>query len=201
MRDILLIRHAEAIYEPTIPDARRPLSARGVLQAAQLVEHVETLGIEEIYSSPYERCVHTITPLSEKLHLRPNLVADLHERVFTEGHVRDWATTWRTAWMNPDFAFDDGESGRLAQARMYAAVLRVATASRARRLAISSHGNVIALLLQRLDTSFTFAHACAIRNPDLFRVVFDGASLSWDREFSVAGLSSFATTFQSASAE
>jgi broad specificity phosphatase PhoE len=79
---------------------------------------------------------------------------------------------------------------------MYQAMMRVVTASKARRLAISSHGNVIALLLQQISSSFTFEHACSIRNPDVFRVVFDGVSLSWDHEFDVAGLKSFATAFQ-----
>ncbi len=193
MREIFLIRHAEAIYEPTIPDAHRPLSTRGVHQAAELAKHVDRLGIEEIHTSPYERCLRTIAPLTANLGLEPRIVHDLRERAFTSGHIKDWATTWRRAWMDPDFAFDDGESGREAQTRMYEAILRVLTMSNARSLAVSSHGNVIALLLQRIDTSFTFEDACAIRNPDVLRVTFDGGALSWDSQYRLIGLSSFAT--------
>ena len=200
-KEIFLIRHAEAVYDPKIPDARRPLSVRGLSQAAELVEQVERLGIEEIHTSPYERCLCTIAPLADKLGLHPNVVHDLRERVFTDGHIQDWAATWRTAWMDPDFAFDDGESGRRAQARMHEAMIRLVTASPAKKLAVSSHGNVIALLLQQIDSSFSFEHACSIRNPDVFRIMFDGVSLSWDGEFDVAGLRSFATTFQARSTE
>lgn len=201
MKEVFLIRHAEAIYDPKIPDAQRPLSARGLSQAADLAQQIERLGIEEIHTSPYERCLHTIAPLTEKLGLHLNVVHDLRERAFTDGHIQDWATTWRTAWMDPDFAFDDGESGRRAQARMYEAMIRLVTASPAKKLAVSSHGNVIALLLQQIDSSFTFEHACSIRNPDVLRIMFDGISLSWDSEFDVAGLRSFATTFQARSTE
>ena len=201
MKEIYLIRHAEAIYDPRIPDGQRPLSVRGRSQAAELVLQVEQLGIEEVHTSPYERCLHTIAPSAEKLGLHPNVVHDFRERVFTDGQIQDWATTWRTAWMDPDFAFNDGESGRQAQARMYQAMLRVVTASPAKKLAVSSHGNVIALLLQQIDSSFSFEHACSIRNPDVLRVMFDGVSLSWDSEFDVAGLRSFATTFQARSTE
>ena len=201
MREVFLIRHAEAIYESMILDAQRPLSVRGLRQAVELVKEVQGLGIEEIHTSPYERCLRTIAPLSENLGLRLNVVHGLRERVFTDGHIQDWATTWRTAWMDPDFAFDDGESGRNAQARMYEAMIRIVTTSTARTLAVSSHGNVIALLLQHIAPSFTFEHACAIRNPDVLRITFDGISLSWDDKFSVAGLDSFATTFQSRSTE
>ena len=201
MKEIFLIRHAEAIYDPKIPDAHRPLSPRGTRQAAELVKQTEALGIEEIHTSPYERCLHTVAPLAERLGLQLNIVDDFRERAFTEGHIQDWASVWKAAWMDPEFAFDDGESGRRAQARMYEAIIRVVRASTAKRLAVSTHGNVIALLLDRIDASFTFEHACSIRNPDVLRVMFDGTSLLWDSAVAVAGLERFATSFEARSTD
>lgn len=195
MREVYLIRHAEAHYDSAVPDARRPLSPRGSTQAAELVKQVEQLGIEEIHTSPYERCRHTIAPLAARLGLTPSIVDDFRERTFTARHVPDWAATWKTAWMDPHFAFDDGESGRQAQARMHAALLRVAAQSRASTLAVASHGNVIALVLHQISPVFTFEHACSIRNPDVLRVTFDGTALAWDHDFAVAGLDAFATRF------
>jgi 2,3-bisphosphoglycerate-dependent phosphoglycerate mutase len=107
--------------------------------------------------------------------------------------VDDWATLWKTVWTDFDFAFPDGESSRQAQLRMHAATLSLAKTSRARTIAISSHGNTIGLLLQSIDARFTFEHACAIRHPDLLRVTFDGASLHWDRDFAAESLGVFAT--------
>src|SRR5688572_18493348 len=68
---------------------------------------------------------------------------------------------------------------------MHEATLQVVTTSRADSLAISSHGNVIALLLQRIDARFAFEHACSIRNPDVLRVTYDGCTLRWDAEFAL----------------
>jgi 2,3-bisphosphoglycerate-dependent phosphoglycerate mutase len=139
--------------------------------------------------------VHTIAPLSGHLGVKLEHVADLRERVFTNARVADWATTWKTAWKDPSFAFPDGESGRDAQIRIYAAMIRIATTSRARTLAVSSHGNVIALLLHRIHSSFTLEQASAIRNPDVFRLTYDGTALCWDDRFTVTELETFATTF------
>ena len=97
--------------------------------------------------------------------------------------------------MDPDFSFRDGESGREAQERMFIAIESIVTSSTARTLAISSHGNVIALLLQHIDTTYTFEHACAIRNPDVFRVTFDGKKLRWDRNFKLDALKAISTAF------
>jgi 2,3-bisphosphoglycerate-dependent phosphoglycerate mutase len=201
MKEIFLIRHAESPYESGVPDAARPLSLRGRHQAEALVAELELLGIEEIHCSPYERCRHTIAPLSSRLGLEPKIVHDLRERTFTAAHVEDWAGTWHKAWHDPDFTFNDGESGRQAQARIHAALREVLAMSTARKLAVSSHGNVIALLLQQIDSDFGFEHACAIRNPDVFRVTYDGVSLAWDRGFSIAGLAAFATSFASRTEE
>jgi 2,3-bisphosphoglycerate-dependent phosphoglycerate mutase len=195
MKDIFLIRHAEAPYTSSIPDPNRPLSTRGRQQAVDLAGLVQHFGIEEIHTSPYERCVHTIAPLSESLGVQPYKVHDLREREFTDYHVEDWAQTWRTAWMDPDFSFRDGESGREAQSRMYIAVENIIASSTARTLAISSHGNVIALLLQQIETTYTFEHACAIRNPDVFRITFDGIRIRWDRNFTLDALKDFSTSF------
>ena len=84
---------------------------------------------------------------------------------------------------------------------MHAAVVSVARASSARSVAIASHGNVIALLLHRLDPSFGLEQASAIRNPDIFRVTYDGVSLAWDEGFELRALESFATSFAASSGE
>lgn len=193
MRQIYLIRHAQTRYVPDERDEDRPLTRTGLEQAAALSHALHALEIEEIHSSPFRRCVDTIAPFAERAGLPVNHVAGLRERHFTHDLVRDWDTLWKRVWSDFDFALPDGESSRQAQERMYAATLEVVKASRARTLAISSHGNVIGLLLQRIDPRFAFEHACSIRNPDVLRVTFDGAALRWDADFSLDALASFAT--------
>jgi 2,3-bisphosphoglycerate-dependent phosphoglycerate mutase len=193
MKDIYLVRHAQTRYDPAIPDPERPLTAKGHEQAAALVDVLALLAIEEIHTSPYQRCVDTIAPFARRAGLSLNHVHDLRERAFTSDHVDDWAALWKAVWTDFDFTFPDGESSRQAQSRMVAATLLVARTSPARTIAISSHGNAIGLLLQQIDARFTFEHASAIRNPDVLRVVYDGESLTWDAEFAVEPLGGFAT--------
>jgi broad specificity phosphatase PhoE len=167
MKKIYLVRHAQTRYDPAVADEERPLTSTGHEQAAALCDTLLGLGIEEIHSSPFRRCVDTIAPF---------------------------------AWTDFDFAFPDGESSRQAQLRMHEATLDVGTASRAPTLAISSHGNVIGLLLQHIDPRFAFEHACSIRNPDVLHMTFDGAALRWDADFALGGLNTFATRVVTASA-
>lgn len=198
MRQIYLVRHAQARYDPAVPDHVRPLTPTGHSQATALVEVLRELAIEEVHSSPYRRCLDTIGPFATHAGLALNEVADLRERAFTDAKVDDWDTLWKTVWTDFDFALPGGESSRQAQLRVHAAALQVVTTSRARTLAISSHGNAIGLLLQQIDPAFTFEHACSIRNPDILRMTFDGASLHWDSEFSLESLGVFATRVDTA---
>src|SRR5262245_48967639 len=193
MRQIYLIRHAQTRYVADERDEDRPLTPTGHEQAAALSHALHALEIEEIHSSPFRRCVDTIGPFAERAGLAVNHVTGLRERCFTSDFVHDWDTLWKTVWSDFDFALPDGESSREAQARMYDATLELVTASRARTLAISSHGNVIGLLLQRIDRRFSFEHASSIRNPDVLRITFDGEALKWDAEFSLDALAVFAT--------
>jgi 2,3-bisphosphoglycerate-dependent phosphoglycerate mutase len=200
MKQVYLVRHAQTRYDPAVADEDRPLTSMGHEQAASLSGVLLDLGIEEIHSSPFRRCVDTITPFARSAALEVNHVHGLRERSFTRDRVDDWDTLWKKVWTDFDFAFADGESSRQAQSRMYEATLDVVSSSRARTLAISSHGNVIGLLLQHIDPRFAFEHACSIRNPDVLRVTFDGAVLRWDADFALRGLSTFATRVVTASA-
>jgi 2,3-bisphosphoglycerate-dependent phosphoglycerate mutase len=190
---VYLVRHAQTRYDPAVADQDRPLTSTGHEQAASLSGVLLELGIEEIHSSPFRRCVDTIKPFARSAGLAVNHVHGLRERCFTRDRVDDWDAIWKRVWTDFDFAFPDGESSRQAQLRMYEATLGVVTESRASTLAISSHGNVIGLLLQHIDPRFAFEHACSIRNPDVLRVTFDGAALRWDAEFALGGLNTFAT--------
>ncbi len=193
MKHLYLVRHAQTRYDPAVADEERPLTPTGHEQAAALTRVLGGLGIEEIHSSPFRRCVDTIAPFARSAGLAVSHVHGLRERCFTRDKIEDWSSLWKRVWTDFDFAFHDGESSRQAQLRMYEATLEVARTSRARTLAISSHGNVIGLLLQHIDARFAFEHASSIRNPDVLRVTFDGAALRWDSEFALHELGTFAT--------
>jgi 8-oxo-dGTP pyrophosphatase MutT (NUDIX family)/phosphohistidine phosphatase SixA len=63
---IIALRHAKATapHDWSGPDATRPLSERGVAQAAALVPTVRAWRPERIFTSTATRCVTTVAPLS-----------------------------------------------------------------------------------------------------------------------------------------
>jgi 8-oxo-dGTP diphosphatase len=69
---VLLIRHAHAgsRHDSDLPDEARPLSARGAKQAASLVDTLLGYSPQRILSSPAIRCIDTVAPLAEALHLK-----------------------------------------------------------------------------------------------------------------------------------
>ncbi len=68
---LLLVRHAVAMarHNWTGPDASRPLTARGALQAERLVHSLGPFEVQRILSSPAVRCLDTVDPLASQLGL------------------------------------------------------------------------------------------------------------------------------------
>jgi phosphohistidine phosphatase SixA len=73
---LFLLRHAQAGTRAGWPgtaegldDMLRPLTAQGRYQSADLVGLLGEMGITEIRSSPYRRCLETVAPLAAALGL------------------------------------------------------------------------------------------------------------------------------------
>jgi 8-oxo-dGTP diphosphatase len=96
---VLLIRHAHAGSRKDWngDDRERPISAKGRRQARALVAQLEPWAPSRVLSSPYRRCVETVTPLSVELGLKIEKVDELAEgagfdavqlvRALQDGHV------------------------------------------------------------------------------------------------------------------
>ena len=59
-----LVRHADAGARGVVDDAQRALSKKGRAQSERIATYLQDAAIAEIVSSPYTRCVETVTPLS-----------------------------------------------------------------------------------------------------------------------------------------
>ena len=66
---LYLVRHAKAGDRAAWvgDDHQRPLSGKGHTQAAALADHLAPLAGATIVSSPFLRCIQTVTPLAERL--------------------------------------------------------------------------------------------------------------------------------------
>jgi hypothetical protein len=58
--------------------------------------------------------------------------------------------------------------------------LQVGCRHRGEAIAVASHGNALAIYLGTIDASFGIEQWRAMRNPDLFRVVYEGERPTWD---------------------
>jgi broad specificity phosphatase PhoE len=72
-------------------------------------------------------------------------------------------------------------------------VVAICASSAARTIAISSHGNALSLLINRVHPSFGLAHASNIRNPDVFCMRYRAGELVWEAEWRAPGLYDFAS--------
>jgi phosphohistidine phosphatase SixA len=91
---VLLVRHASAGDREAWrgDDRERPLDERGRTQAAELVAKLAPLAVEAILSSPYRRCVETVTPLAEAR----GLDLELREELGVERQAVDGAALVRS---------------------------------------------------------------------------------------------------------
>jgi 2,3-bisphosphoglycerate-dependent phosphoglycerate mutase len=180
---VYLLRHAESQAAPHIPEPDWPLSARGYQQAERLKTYLVLLAIDVIYSSPYTRAVATVTPFAQATGRVIKRVEDLRERKLTPKPVENWLEVVKQSWRDFDFAFPHCESSAQCQVRMVRTLSHLVQRQEGKVLLVGSHGNAIALYLHALDAAYSFDHWAAMRNPDLFRIYYNGVESAWDHAF------------------
>ncbi len=79
---VYLIRHAQAGSRSNWDgddDTKRPLTGFGRYQSADLVGVLADVDLDEIYSSPYLRCIETVAPLGARRAMAVSVVDALAE--------------------------------------------------------------------------------------------------------------------------
>jgi 2,3-bisphosphoglycerate-dependent phosphoglycerate mutase len=178
---IYLVRHAESEPSADTPEPAWPLSARGLAQATSLVPAMHGLGISAIYSSPFPRALQTVAPLAAALAVDVSVIDALRERAL--GRVQfgdDIGSIVQRCWADASFALPGGESNAACTGRVVQAIAQLATRHGGKSIAVASHGNALALYLGTLEPSFGYEQWRSMRNPDLFRVVYDQDRATWD---------------------
>lgn len=192
---IYLIRHAQSHPSTRLHYSEWPLSAVGQIQAEKLVDLLETLGIEALFSSPFARCLRTVQPFAGKAGFDVVVKEDLRERLAVKEIVRDFQEIWRRSWDDFNFSLPGCESSLDAQQRFVAAVKDIFAGCSHKTIGISTHGHVMGLFLNHIDRDFGREQADRLTNPDVVRVVARDR-LVWDREFRLPGLENIATDYK-----
>lgn len=174
MLTVYLVRHAHAEWTPS---QARPLSTQGRAAAVLLAERLGSRPIAAIYSSPSRRAIETVAPLAARRGLTPALIDDLRERELTVPAGLTFDQAIAHLWSKPDVSFPASESNRTAQARAVNALHRVIAARPVEDVVVSTHGNLLALMLNGLDHRFDYAFWQALSFPDIYAVRLDGDTL------------------------
>ena len=169
-----LTRHAHAEWRD---DEARPLSASGV-EAAQLVaDRLARQPIAAIYSSPSQRAIETVTPLADRLGLRPVLLPALRERALPVVTPAEFPGMVLDAWRRPEIAPRGGESNVTAQTRGLAVITSLLRRHAGEHVVAATHGNLLALVLNGFDPAFGYEFWYALSFPDIYRLAFDANGL------------------------
>jgi len=167
---IYLIRHAESSPSKETPESQWPLSEKGRGQAEDLVSQLKNINIDLAFSSPYPRAIDTIQPLATNRNLTVKTIDEFRERKLSEGMIDNWLEELEQTWKDFDYKLPRGESSNECQKRFYDALKIVTDKYKGKNIAIASHGNAIALFLNRISSSFTFDDWKQMGNPDVYEV-------------------------------
>ena len=148
MNTYYLVRHAHADWSA---DENRPVSERGQEDAFLVADLLLDRPIDRIYSSPFRRAIQTISPLAQHLELPITTVCDLRERRLGDFTNSDFLAAVQDTWTDPEFVHPRGESNRAAQRRVRSFVNQLQTQNKHAHIVLSTHGNLMALLLNSFD--------------------------------------------------
>ena len=130
--------------------------------------------IRAVYTSPSRRSVETVETLAGRLRLRPELVMDLRERELPAVPPGELEALVRQAWRRPAEAPRGGESNVEAQARGLAVLRTVVARHVGSQAVLGTHGNLLALVLNALDSKFAYEFWRGLSFPDIYQVAFSG---------------------------
>lgn len=170
MNTFYFVRHAHADWTP---EENRSLSARGRNGANRVADALQQYPISAIYSSPFLRAFETITPLAKRLGYAVHPDSELRERQLGNSTPVDFFEAVEATWQNPSFAYPVGESNAAAQQRGLAVLRRLHEQYVKEHLVLSTHGNLMALILQHFDPSVDFLFWRSLTMPDIYTVNLD----------------------------
>ena len=160
------IRHAHSNYTPD--EINRPLSDKGQESLAKL-DFLADKPITAIYSSPYRRAIQTVEPLAQSLKLAIQTDKRLIERKLSSQAIadQDFEEALMQLWSQPTFSFIGGESNQQAQQRALVLLYELESKHQNEEIIISSHGNLICILLSAFDPGIDYNFWCGLSMPDV----------------------------------
>lgn len=160
---IYLVRHCQA----TGQEPQATLTDEGLRQSYQLAEFFHNKQIDYIVSSPYQRAIDSIKPLSELTGLHIHLDRRLQERVLSAVPLQNWMKHYEETFRDIHLKFEGGESSYEAAERGMEAMREVINKPVKTALLVS-HGALLSLIIRQYDRQFGFEEWKQLSNPDVY---------------------------------
>ncbi|GGE63009.1 bifunctional histidine phosphatase family protein/GNAT family N-acetyltransferase [Priestia taiwanensis] len=175
MTTIYLVRHAHSPY--STDELGRGLSDEGAATIFRISNHLVDKNINVIYSSPYTRAIDTVKELATTIHQEIHLEEDFKERKVATESVPNFEESLHTLWSNPEFSFEGGESNIEAQARVVRKTEELLQRHEGENIVISTHGNLLASLLNYYDKQYNYLFWKNMSMPDIYKLSYNGLRL------------------------
>ena len=164
----ILLRHAHSRFSSD--DFNRTLSEKGFASLKQLA-FLNAYNIDYFISSPYQRAFETVNSSPIQF---DKIVLDnrLRERILSSKFIEDskFEETIQYLWQNPDKSLIGGESNREALNRILDLLEDLEKRYSDKTILLSSHGNLLGILINHFDSSFDYKKWEQMTFPDCFLV-------------------------------
>ena len=168
----ILLRHAHSKFSSD--DFNRTLSEKGFSSLDQL-EFLNSFNIDYYFSSPYKRAFETVNSSPIQF---DKIVLDnrLRERKLSSTFIKDseFEDSIKYLWQNPSESLSGGESNQDALARVLNFLMELEERYSEKTILLSSHGNLIGILLNHFDSSFDYEKWEQMTFPDCFLIDRNG---------------------------
>ena len=169
--NIYLVRHAHSLYTPD--EMNRPLSEKGLKDTEKVTELLSHENITHAISSPYKRAIQTMEGIAAHFKLRIEIDDGFRERKLSGGPVENFEEAVLLAWKNLSFALPGGEAGYRAQERGIASLKNAIARYHGGNIAIGTHGNLMALIMNHYDKKYDYAFWSNLHMPDIYKLSFN----------------------------
>ena len=176
-RELLLVRHCQSSgHEPS-----SRLTEPGLSQTRELAELLSGKEVDLIVSSAYTRAQQSVEPFAAAMGATVRIDHRLNERTLPDSPIDSWRELIRDSFTDPELRAPGGESAREVLDRAWASLNDLFQGDHRLPLAVT-HGNLMSLVLNSLDSSFGFREWEQLSNPDVFLLrEFDGGQVSFER--------------------
>ncbi len=123
--------------------------------------------IDIIVSSSYTRAQQSIEPFAAKVGLPVHLDRRLIERTLSGSPIDNWREVVRDSFEDLELRVPGGESAGEVLERGWAAITTLIDGGYQFPIAVT-HGNLLSLILNSLDSNFGYAGWESLSNPDVF---------------------------------